>query len=692
MENTRQAKTGERPTAQLDTLAPLIRQCLEEMSNTQTLLSSTRKELLIERERMKTAGREVRQKRDEAGNAEVRFMNYVRNFVNSHLEQLPTTLLDAYEKVERTRDDLGVAEENYLQAERSLAGAEWTFKNREDRFYQFDINRILSETHSEGSVPPYSQPFEATSHPPIYHLPPCPVGSLSPDQVSKLPPPPPPLLTAVLPPTRLSLDPCAPMTPPSSTSINGRHAAILEGVSVLKKELGHLWQRESDESVWAQGDEALFAEGTGILDTDMTASRSEHSEILLDVLSKEEKAEPLDTEDMSLALETPALARRSSDSTYSSRAIPRLPVPMRRAQTESAALFNRCSPDITKKIEEWSLAHLKESVIQKRLYLNTLRDNGLEGSIGSGLEDLATEFWNKDSLNHTRDSNELHAAFANGTEYETQSLRDQSVTRSIAPSLLMQHRLEGNLQSTEQMKAELRSIRLQEMMEKSGQDTSQTVPLSSSPSPSLDDQTSDELGCNDRNKTPDPAVGVLYDQRNLLKDSHSSDVVVNQPKCTCLAEFGDAAQRKDSIQSTHHPECEMAAKHGGHITAYRSSRERIDVESITKATTLDGRCSRTRLNHSVDPKVQHASKSDYGSNTRIQPDFDIFAQATSALPTTITKENVQFTASPTMTNSKPIPGARRNSIAWVRRLFPQFKYKRSKSSPSIGDYHSAARV
>ncbi|CAN9477871.1 unnamed protein product [Alternaria alternata] len=692
MENPRQVKTGERPTAQLDTLAPLIRQCLEEMSNTQTLLSSTRKELLIERERIKTAGREVRQKRDEAGNAEVGFMNCVRDFVNSHLEQLPTTLLNAYEKVERTRDNLGVAEENYLQAERTLAGAEWTFMNREDRFYQFDINRILFETHSERSIPLYSQPSEATSHPPIHHLPPCPVGSLSPDQVSKLPPPPPPPLTAVLPPTRLSLYPCAPMILPSSASINGRHVAVLEGVSALKKELGQLWQRESDESVWAQGDEALFAEGTGILDTDMTASRSEHSDILLDVLRRGEKAEPLDTEDMGLALEAPALARRFSDSTYSSRAVPRLPVPMRRAQTESAALFNRCSSDITKKIEEWSLTHLKGSVIQKRLYLNTLQDNGLEGSIGSGLEDLATEFWSKDSLNHTRDSNELHAAFANGTEYETQSLRDQSVTRSIAPSLLMQHRLEGNLQSTEQMKAELRSIRLQEMMEKSGQDTSQTVPLSSSPSPSLDDQTSDELGCNDRNKTPDPAVGVLCDQRNLLKDSHSSDVVVNQPKCTCLAEFGDAAQRKDSVQSTHHPECEMAAKHGGHITAYRSSRERIDVESITKATTLDGRCSRTRPNHSVDLKVQHASKSDYGSNTRTQPDFDIYAQASSVLPTTITKENVQFTASPTMAHSKPVPGARRNSIAWVRRLFPQFKYKRSKSSPSIGDYHSAAHA
>ncbi|CAN9433652.1 unnamed protein product [Alternaria alternata] len=692
MENLRQAKTGGPPTAQLDTLAPLIRQCLEEMSNTQTLLCSTRKELLIERERMKAAGSEVRQKRDEAGNAEVRFMNCVRNFVNSHLEQLPTHLLDAYEKVERTRDDLGVAEENYLQAERSLAGAEWTFMNREDRFYQFDINRILFETQSEGSTPPYSQSFEVTSHPPIHHLPPCPAGSLSPNQVSKLPPPPPPPVTMAFPPTRSSLESYAPMVPPSSASINGRHVAMLEGVGVLKKELSQLWQKESSESVWARGDEALFAEGSAILETDMTASRSEHSDILFDALSKEARAERLNTKDTGLALDAPvpALARRFSDSTYSSRVVSRLPVPMKRAQTESAALFNHCSPATTKKIEEWSLKHLKGSVIQKRLYLNTLQDNGLEGSIGSGLEDLATDFWSKDSLNHTRDSSELHAAFANGTEYETPSYRDQSVTQSIAPSLLMQHRLEGNLQPTEQMTADLGFLRLQKMMEESHEVTSQTVPLS--PSSSLYDQTSGELGINDGNQMLDPAMGVLNDQRHLLNDSYSSDVVVNQPRCTCLAEFGDAAQRKDSVQSTHHPGCEMAAKHGTYIMTHRSSRERIDVDNIKKATMLDDRCDRTHQNQSVDQKVQHASKSDCVSNTRIQPDFNVTARSTSTLPATITKENVQCTESPITTNYGPIPRARRNTITWVRRLFPQFKYKRSKSSPSIGQYHSDSHV
>lgn len=78
MDDARQARTGERPTTQLDPLTSFIRRCLEELAETQTLLSSTRKELLIERERVRTAGHEVRQKRVDAGDAEVKFMDCVR--------------------------------------------------------------------------------------------------------------------------------------------------------------------------------------------------------------------------------------------------------------------------------------------------------------------------------------------------------------------------------------------------------------------------------------------------------------------------------------------------------------------------------------------------------------------------------------------------------------------------------------
>jgi hypothetical protein len=266
METSHQATFGERPTTQFDALASLIRQYLGEMSNTQALLSSTRKELLIERERVKTAAGEVRQKRVNAGNAEARFMNHVREFVNNHLEQLPSTLLEAYDKVRETRDGLGEAEADYLQDEEDLTGAEWMFMNRENRFYQFDINSILSSPQLNNPTFPQGQPPKTVSKPPIHDLPPCPVGSLSPSQVARLPPPPPPphIWTSSLP-----LIPHVSMSASLLAPTGREYPAVIE-LGTLRREFGKLSQRESYDFEWAGENEAFVAEEDKVCEDQVT--------------------------------------------------------------------------------------------------------------------------------------------------------------------------------------------------------------------------------------------------------------------------------------------------------------------------------------------------------------------------------------------------------------------------------------
>ncbi|RYO45282.1 hypothetical protein AA0116_g13331 [Alternaria tenuissima] len=292
METPIQAGFGERPTTRFDALASLIRPYLKEMSKTQTLLSSTRKELLIERERVKTAAGEVRQKRDIAGDAEAS----------------PVYSTQAYEKVRETRDDLGEADANYLQKEEDLTGAEWMFMKREDRFYQFDIDRILSSPQLDNPASLQGQPSETVSKPPIHDLPPCPLGSLSPSQVSKLPPPPPPHIWT----SSLPLMPHVSMSASLLAPIAQEHLAVKE-LSALRKEFGKLPQRENYDFEWADENEPFLAEEDKVCEDQVMASTSDNRDVLFDIFNPEAKAQETKMEELDLALNESVPIRRYSD-------------------------------------------------------------------------------------------------------------------------------------------------------------------------------------------------------------------------------------------------------------------------------------------------------------------------------------------------------------------------------------------
>jgi hypothetical protein len=478
METPLQAGFGERPTTQFDAPASLIRPYLKEMSKTQTLLSSTRKELLIERERVKTAAGEVRQKRDIAGDAEASFMNHVRELVNNHFEQVPSTLLEAYEKVRETRDDLGEADANYLQKEEDLTGAEWMFMNRENRFYQFDIDRILSSPQLDNPASLQGQPSETVSKPPIHDLPPCPVGSLSPSQVSKLPPPPPPHIWT----SSLPLMPHVSMSASLLAPIAQEHPAVKE-LSALRREFGKLPQRENYDFEWAGENEAFLAQEDKVCEDQVTVSTNDNRDVLFDIFSPEAKAQETKTEELNLALNESVPTRRYSDFMHLSSSGSNLSAPMRRTQTESAVPFNRCSPVIGDKIREWSLKHLKQSAIQKRLYFNALEDNGIDSSAEVDWRVRATRFWSKDSLSEIRDSSELYSASLSKVSYEPGSCNDVSSTQSITSSLLMQHQLEGNIQPPKSTIADLRPPESHEMPRQDCENGPIIAPLSSTPLP-----------------------------------------------------------------------------------------------------------------------------------------------------------------------------------------------------------------
>jgi hypothetical protein len=663
------------------------------MSNTQALLSSTRKELLIERERVKTAAGEVRQKRINAGNAEARFMNHVREFVNNHLEQLPSTLLEAYDKVRETRDGLGEAEADYLQDEEDLTGAEWMFMNRENRFYQFDINRILSSPQLNNPTFPQGQPSETVSKPPIHDLPPCPVGSLSPSQVARLPPPPPPphIWTSSLP-----LIPHVSMSASLLAPTGREYPAVIE-LGTLRREFGKLSQRESYDFEWAGENEAFVAEEDKVCEDQVMASTSDDRDVLLDIFNSEAKAQETKMEELDLALNESIPTRRYSDSTHLFSSGSNLSAPMRRTQTERATPFNRCSPAIGNKIREWSLMHLKQSAVQKRLYLNALEDNGIDSSAEVDWRVRATRFWSKDSLSEIRDSSELYSASLSKVSYEPESCNDVSSTQSITSSLLMQHQLEGNIQPPKPTTVDSRPPESHEIPRQDCEDGPTIAPLSPTPPPS--DRITERIEAENEEQIVSSIKDGLNERQHVLRGGVSSDMGIHQPKCTCLA-IGDMSPRKDSVQSTHQPGCDMATEHDGQNKTYRSAQEHDDAASMTEVTMMDRHFDQTHQSRSFDLHPSLPTSSDYGKIVCNKPNFDITAHSDSPspcapltpLPATAIKGALNPTANQITPKLRPTPQARRNTITWFRSLFPHSKNKRSKSSPSIGEYHPTTHM
>jgi hypothetical protein len=676
MEYQLPARNGAQSTTELKLLFDLIQQRLDELSDSQKKISTARKELLIERERVKTTGREVQQKRIDAGNAEAEFMSRLRQFVNDCPGELSGALLVAYDKVRQTRDDLGEIEDDYILAENDLAGAEWTFVARENRFYQFDINNILSGLNSDKLASRGTQHFETPNHLPAYRVPPCPPGSLSLSEALKLPPPPPP-------PPGLRPAPCNAATQSPPVQGGQEYLAIIAEVETLKREFDLVRQEQAHAIEWDDGDDVFFPDGDGLPDSSLYASSNEFGDMVFSISTREAEAQQYKIADMRPAPDIPLMARRFSDPANLYRPAPT--TPMRRTQTESAALSMQEDDRLKEKIRAWSLTYLKESAVQKRLYMNILAHYGIADPTESDWKIRAAQFWSHDSLVESGSGNNCHAPSANEVECGLGTSHDQSVTQKTIASPSTQHRLKRDLRPIAQTITDLESRGSEEILQADRKINtsilSATLPLS-------------QLGRTMENMDPNnKSVVVPSDEPALDKEQHedidnvSGDDVVERIKCTCPAEYGDTAQRKDSVQSTnmkHRASCSMHSLGAKTHSSMQCSR---NIETMMTTPTAHEHCSLTQQNQSTAPHPSTASGPECMRYTTqpASPSPSVQTPIPSASDSTFQSQSIN---PPNKPDSRPIVQARRSSGSRLWSWIPGVKSKRSKSTPTI-DVHRA---
>ena len=196
-----------------------------------------------------------------------------------------------------------------------------------------------------------------------------------------------------------------------------------------------------------------------------------------------------------------------------------------------------------------------------------------------------------------------------------------------------------------------------------------------------------------------PIKDGLNERQHVQGGGVSSDMGICQPKCTCLV-IGDMSPRKDSVQSTHQTGCNMATEHDGQNKTSCSAQEHDDAASMTEVMVMDRHFDRTHQSRSVDLHPSLPPSSDYGKIVCNKPNLDITEHSDSPspcapltpLPATAIKDALNPTAEQFAPNLRPTPQARRNTMTWFRSLFPYSKNKRSKSSPSIGEYRPTTHV
>lgn len=676
-------------TTQTQQRRPSIEARLESLSESQDQLASARRQLLITRERVRTASRNVRLKRVDAGDAEVVFMNRLRQFINDSRDGIPETLLDAYNAVAQGRDILGEIEEDYLQAERDLTGAEWRFMDQENGFYQFDIWSIVNEEDSEGIAAPQDQTYGFPSHPPPPQSPLGPIAyaagwldtSRSPD--TPCPAHSPPLRSAVS-----TLDVTATSMPPSEV-----YFAELAEIEKLRKGFDQIRHDKASSIVWQEGGGVLYADGVDTVDLDPAAPTSDYFKILNQLSVCEANAQQLKVAAMAGIREAPdwALARRYSDPMYDFTATQPCSASMRRTQTESAVHSVRNDPTTKEKIREWSLKYLKESAVQKCIYLNALEDREVANLADEDWRARATRFWSNDSVDEIGGGNERCETSTIGTSHEPVSCSDVDVVESApaSPELQPPHR---EMRPGDRINDSTEGLELCEIPEEDNRDAS------SMSSPLLSLSQHHRL-VDMRTKTGNTIASSNGRSPDVRQQANEGQVpvddVAEQIRCTCPPEHSDAAKRKDSVQGTdmdHHPNCAITVRYNLGFHTQLPAQISRDFETTRKTSTAHARCDLTQRKLTADFYPSTPVGSNVAQPIRMEPAFDSKTQDALLGPymhapkaaTPHDEIGPPFVESSTTSDTRQTSGRRKSSNSWLRWLpGSKNKNKRSKSTPSI---------
>jgi hypothetical protein len=693
MEQKRSTRDEESRLPYSDKIMAHIRQRLEEISDSQIDISSARKQLLVKRERLRTASRVVQLKRVDAGDAEAAFMTRVREFVNENPGQLSAPLMDAYREVEETRDNLGEIEQNYLEAESDLTGAEWKFMDQEDRFYQWDIHSIIPEENDENAAMSVGELNENSPNLPAYSTPLHSTGSQGLAHPLDSPYAPPP------PPTHGPFTSHDLATSSSITNVNQGYATMMAEVDTLKREFDQLRHKQACELAWEESHDLFLPGSEEFVDGDLNDSSNGCGDIVYKICIREAKAQRFKVESMIPALDASKPTRRYSDTAHSIRPATICSTAMRRTQTESAASSLRDHPTAKQKIREWSLFHLKESAVHKQVYLNTLQEHGVSSPVEGDWKARATQFWGNDSSVESGEGSESDGSVANGSGYEPGSCHELSIRRSVASPSSVQYLQEDDVRETGQVTTITEPNGSQEVV----LGDQNTVLTSSSPLLLLPrHQVTENTHINSGGPTTTPIVYNSHEQQGKAKNGVTTDTLTMPTPCVCSMEINNAAERKDSVQTssvTPHSDCATARKCNNEKEAHYAAAENTSAEVKTESTTVDEAGTQSQQDQSANlslplPPTHSWRTGDFGPSDLgdvVQPASSRLSNVLPAPSALIHEIKAQSPESPTMPQYRPISQGRRGTTSWLRNLLPTTKSKRSKSTSSIGGHHPFAR-
>lgn len=298
------------PSSYNQSLASEIQRRLDEASLVQEDLREQRQKLLIQREKIRSASNQLRAQRVKTGDAEATFMTALRQFFTERREDFPPKLNDAYGHVEAARDELGAMEEDYLQAESTLSGLEWTFTGKESDVYQFDFHELFASLNS----PPPAEPSAIAS------------------------------------------------------DVHGNYEMAKAELRDSQEQFKYLREEQSKHInlhnlPGVRDPEAVYASTASL----HVSSQSEYFQVLDRIMASEvkvQKLKQLPPDQISMLVD-----RRMSDPVYSRTHAPNPFEEHARARTESAVQALSNDPYTQRKIEEWVLDCLSNNPIQRKIYI-----------------------------------------------------------------------------------------------------------------------------------------------------------------------------------------------------------------------------------------------------------------------------------------------------------------------------------
>lgn len=385
------------------TFTPERHENLQTILRKQIQLARAREKLLLQREDIRAAAGQIREKRNACGNAEADLMNAVRALKNENFREPSMELKKFYSRVEVARTELGALEADYILAEKDLVGAEWRFMVQENEFYQFDLEEFLEQQ-------PDSTPSVPLPVPLLHTLPPPPTGPpLFLGPVTQLPfanisfPPVPPRPPAAPPPAEF-----VGQKSPTSTEVQTHRNLPIYSLGTADG-LGPGFELESTSPIEEELQMRDIKWFAGLPPTDFASRKVSTQEAIMEYEEKSSR-----TQDKSLQFESQI--DTSAPPYFESR----YPSVERRVD-----YFRNTLPKLSQKIpfdvqiQHWLLVDLKENVVNQQLYLSTLHSHDIDTD-STSLQDWTSGYWEldvtdageKDELedmqnrNHSRDEQE----------------------------------------------------------------------------------------------------------------------------------------------------------------------------------------------------------------------------------------------------------------------------------------------